>query len=223
MLSIRLQQVLKYISSDDYVADIGCDHGYLTIAAIEKGVKFVQLIDNKEGPLKVAKKNLQQFEDIAQVIYTHADGLSNLNHLINVACICGMGGDLIYHIIENSLAKAQNLDFLILQANSKVEFLRENLANLKFEIMDEQIVYDKKKYYQIMQVKYNPQMLPLSKKQILFGPILLEKRNQIFLDYLYNKLTTMNAIIENKTISSDNLSQLKEKKEMIEEVLNETI
>ena len=99
MLSIRLQQVLKYISSDDYVADIGCDHGYLTIAAIEKGVKFVQLIDNKEGPLKVAKKNLQQFEDIAQVIYTHADGLSNLNHLINVACICGMGGDLIYHII----------------------------------------------------------------------------------------------------------------------------
>ena len=48
MLSIRLQQVLKYISSDDYVADIGCDHGYLTIAAIEKGVKFVQLIDNKE-------------------------------------------------------------------------------------------------------------------------------------------------------------------------------
>ena len=223
MLSIRLQQVLKYISSDDYVADIGCDHGYLTIAAIEKGVKFVQLIDNKEGPLKVAKKNLQQFENIALVIYTHADGLSNLNHLINVACICGMGGDLIYHIIENSLAKAQNLDFLILQANSKVEFLRENLANLKFEIMDEQIVYDKKKYYQIMQVKYNPQMLPLSKKQILFGPILLEKRNQIFLDYLYNKLITMNAIIENKTISSDNLSQLKEKKEMIEEVLNETI
>ena len=223
MLSIRLQQVLKYISSDDYVADIGCDHGYLTIAAIEKGVKFVQLIDNKEGPLKVSKKNLQQFEDIAQVIYTYADGLSNLNHLINVACICGMGGDLIYHIIENSLAKAQNLDFLILQANSKVEFLRENLANLKFEIMDEQIVYDKKKYYQIMQVKYNPQMLPLSKKQILFGPILLEKRNQIFLDYLYNKLITMNAIIENKTISSDNLSQLKEKKEMIEEVLNETI
>lgn len=66
-------------------------------------------------------------------------------------------------------------------------------------------------------------MLPLSKKQILFGPILLEKRNQIFLDYLYNKLITMNAIIENKTISSDNLSQLKEKKEMIEEVLNETI
>ena len=49
MLSIRLQQVLKYISSDDYVADIGCDHGYLTIAAIEKGVKFVQLIDNKEA------------------------------------------------------------------------------------------------------------------------------------------------------------------------------
>ena len=67
-----------------------------------------------------------------------------------------MGGDLIYHIIENSLAKAQNLDFLILQANSKVEFLRENLANLKFEIMDEQIVYDKKKYYQIKSPKVTP-------------------------------------------------------------------
>lgn len=89
------------------------------------------------------------------------------------------------------MAKAQNLDFLILQANSKVEFLRENLANLKFEIMDEQIVYDKKKYYQIMQVKYNPQMLPLSKKQILFGPILLEKRNQIFLTIFIINYTRM--------------------------------
>lgn len=156
MLSIRLQQVLEYISSNDRLADIGCDHGYLTIGAIEKGVRFVQLIDNKEGPLTIAKKNLKQFENMAQVIYTHADGLANLDNLVNVVCICGMGGDLIYNIINDNLVKAKGLDFLILQPNSKVEKLREKMANLKFEIIDEQIVYDKKKYYQIIKVKHNP-------------------------------------------------------------------
>ena len=223
MLSIRLQQVLEYISSNDRLADIGCDHGYLTIGAIEKGVRFVQLIDNKEGPLTIAKKNLKQFENMAQVIYTHADGLANLDNLVNVVCICGMGGDLIYNIINDNLVKAKGLDFLILQPNSKVEKLREKMANLKFEIIDEQIVYDKKKYYQIIKVKHNPKMTSLSKKQIIFGPILLKEKKEIFLNYLHNKLLIINDIIEKKKMSSANIYQLKKKKDMIEEILNETI
>ena len=57
---VRLNSALDWIDIDDKLADIGCDHGYLADLAFKKGVSFVQLIDNKEGPLNVAKKNLYE-------------------------------------------------------------------------------------------------------------------------------------------------------------------
>ena len=57
MVNKRLEIVNKYIDINDTLADIGCDHGYLGIMAINKGVKFVQFIDNKLGPLSSAKQN----------------------------------------------------------------------------------------------------------------------------------------------------------------------
>ena len=36
MLSIRLKAILDYIEEHDHLADIGCDHGYLLIAALQK-------------------------------------------------------------------------------------------------------------------------------------------------------------------------------------------
>ena len=55
----RLEKVSELIDKFDLLADIGCDHGYLGIMALNKGVKFVQFIDNKIGPLNQAKKNCQ--------------------------------------------------------------------------------------------------------------------------------------------------------------------
>ena len=76
MLSKRLEEVLKYIDKEDIVADIGCDHGYLGIACLNKGVAFVQLIDNKEGPLSQAKQNLKNY-DTNKYLLTLSDGLTN--------------------------------------------------------------------------------------------------------------------------------------------------
>ena len=59
---VRLNAALDWIETSDKLADIGCDHGYLAIEALKKGIPFVQLIDNKEGPLSVAKKNLNDEE-----------------------------------------------------------------------------------------------------------------------------------------------------------------
>ena len=57
---IRLNAALDWIDCNDLLADVGCDHGYLAIEALKKGVPFVQLIDNKEGPLNVAISNLKK-------------------------------------------------------------------------------------------------------------------------------------------------------------------
>ena len=57
---VRLHAALDWVNQDDLLADIGCDHGYLASLALQKGIKFVQLIDNKEGPLSVARRNLEK-------------------------------------------------------------------------------------------------------------------------------------------------------------------
>ena len=42
---VRLNAALDWIDLNDRLADIGCDHGYLAIEALKKGIPFVQLID----------------------------------------------------------------------------------------------------------------------------------------------------------------------------------
>ena len=47
-LSKRLKTIADKVDKNSVIADIGCDHGYLASLALQKGIKFVQLIDNKE-------------------------------------------------------------------------------------------------------------------------------------------------------------------------------
>ena len=58
-LSKRLQAVANLLSSNDVIADVGCDHGYLSIYLIEKKIcNHVIAMDVNEGPLLFAKNFL---------------------------------------------------------------------------------------------------------------------------------------------------------------------
>lgn len=205
MLSKRLQKVLDYIETDDKLADIGCDHGYLSLYAIKKGIKFVQLVDNKIGPLNVAKKNLSNEKLDAEIKYSLSSGLSDIDEKVDTVAICGMGGDLISKILFEDIDVAKRMKCLILEANSKVDILREFLSSNYFEIIDEDIVLEKDKYYEILKIKFNNEVEPLSLTEIEFGPILLKKKSLIFKEYLNNKIDKLNLIIKKNNESKDNL------------------
>ena len=116
-LSKRLSKVLEYVNEFDKVADIGADHGYLSIAMLEKGVKFVQVVENKTEPFLRAQSALMGYEN---VIFSLSDGISDLHDDINTVTICGMGGLNIVEILGSQLNKARRLNKIILQANSKL-------------------------------------------------------------------------------------------------------
>lgn len=215
MLSKRLKQVLTYIKPTDRLVDVGCDHGYLAIEAIKKGVKLVQLVDNKKMPLDSARHNLEKVEQKTnvEIIFTLASGLTMTDERINVATICGMGGDLIADIIDESFDIAKSLDLLILQANTKVEHLRLYLMNNKFKIIDESFIKDKNKFYPIIVVKYTETITKISDIEIKYGPIILKKAEVDFIDYLNNQLIHFNTICKS---NPKLISEIKE----IEEILN---
>lgn len=194
MLTNRLKEVLAYINPSDKLADIGCDHGYLALEAINKGLKLVQLVDNKEKPLAVAKKNLVDYESKAKVVYTLASGLTNILDEINVVAICGIGGDLISMILNDSIDIAKKMNSLILQANTKVRDLREYLNKHSFEIIDEKIVYDKGKFYQIIKCSYQENAHCLSEIEIKYGPKLIKNKTNVFIDFLKYKLNHLKNI-----------------------------
>ncbi len=219
MLSKRLKKVLDYIEISDCVADIGCDHGYLALSALKKGVKMVQLVDNKENPLSSAIKNLESWPNKKQILFTMADGISMIDDDIDVVCICGMGPDTIIEIINNSLSRACLLKKLIIQPNNKADCLREFLNNHNFMIIDESMVFEKGKFYPIIVTKYVDNYLPLSAKEIKYGPIFLNKKEKIYLDYLNTQLININNILNGNLNKNIYQSFMNEKKE-IEEIIN---
>lgn len=213
MLSKRLKVVLDYIENDDIVADIGCDHGYLGIACIEKGIKFVQLIDNKEGPLSSAKANLKNY-DSSKYELTLSDGLDLINNLVNTVVICGMGGELIVDIINNHLDIVKNLKKVIVQANTKINYLRKYLSEHSLKIVDESIVEDMDKIYEIIVFTYEECSEKLDDFDILFGPCLRKEKNTVFIKKWTERLNEYNRILSNSYVE-----EIKKEKEMIEEVL----
>lgn len=182
ILSKRLQKVLEFVDASDKVADIGADHGYLTIAMREKGVDFLQVVENKIGPLNRAKQNLMDYDNI---IFSLSDGISDLNSSIDTVTICGMGGLNIVEILENNLDVAKKLHKIIMQANSKTFELREFLTSNGFEIIDEDIVDDGDKYYEIIVSKYTGNNSSFLYHELLFGPILLNKKTDTFISYYF--------------------------------------
>lgn len=213
MLSKRLKVVLDYIENDDIVADIGCDHGYLGIACIEKGIKFVQLIDNKEGPLSSAKANLKNY-DSSKYELTLSDGLDLINNLVNTVVICGMGGELIVDIINNHLDIVKNMKKVIVQANTKINYLRKYLSEHSLKIVDESIVEDMDKIYEIIVFTYEECSEKLDDFDILFGPCLRKEKNTVFIKKWTERLNEYNRILANSYVE-----EIKKEKEMIEEVL----
>ena len=41
---VRLNAALDWIDEFDLLADIGCDHGYLAIEALKKGIPFIEVL-----------------------------------------------------------------------------------------------------------------------------------------------------------------------------------
>lgn len=203
----RLETITKYIEETDIVADIGCDHGYLLQMAIKnKNIKKGYAIDNKQGPLNSAKNNLDKFDNVDFIL---SDGLKNVNNSdINCVVIAGMGGMLINSIINDSIDKFKCINKLILCPNRNVDKVRLFLVENGFKIIDEDIVFEDGKYYELIIATIGEQKLSIN--EMFFGPILLEKKSNIFINKwkeYYYKIKLINS---------------KEKEiKLIEEVLNE--
>ena len=221
-LSKRLMKIASYVNYCEAIADIGTDHGYIPIYLV-KNNKCNSAIasDINKGPIEKASTNIR-FEGLSEKIKCLLGG--GLKPLkvgeVNGVIIAGMGGNLIRDIILEDIEKVKLYDFLILQPAQNPEVLREFLYNNNFEILNEDLILDDGKFYELFKVKYNENAKKINIKDEIsyeISSILLESNNSLVKDYIKSKIKKYENII---TYIKDDTSLAKKKKDILNEKID---
>lgn len=130
-------------------ADVGCDHGYISIYLAEKDISSSCIaMDVRKGPLSGAAANIKEqgFEDRIQTRLS--DGLKELKKgEVDTVVIAGMGGDLMKRIITDSDIASLGIKAGVLQPQSELCEFRSFLRESGYHIAEERIVFEDGKYY----------------------------------------------------------------------------
>ena len=174
-LSARLQVCAGFVSPGDRVADIGCDHGYLSIHLLTQGIASAVIAsDINEMPLQSAMRNAEKFGVRDKIRFYLSDGVRNLPRDFNTLVCAGMGADTMVSILEAAPWLKDSRYRLILQCQSKTPTLRQYLSDCGWRITEESVVRDGRFLYTVMEVVWQPDSPRLTIGQQYFPPALLE-------------------------------------------------
>ena len=191
-LSKRMQANADMVSFGGTVADIGCDHGYLSIYLVETEKKEKAIaMDVRPGPLSSAKENvsLEGLQD--RIELRLSDGLDQLEAgEADSIVIAGMGGPLMERILTDGYFVANQCKELILQPQSEISDFRRFLMDTGFLVLDETCVLDEGKYY--FPMKVCPADSPFAKDgykwtkdmEFAYGGKTLQQKNESLKKYL---------------------------------------
>lgn len=196
-LSKRMQAVADMVSGDS-VADIGCDHAFVSIFLIQTGkANKVIAMDVKNGPVNIAKDNIATYGLSEQIEVRLSDGFDKLIvGEADCAIIAGMGGPLMVRILEKGMVHLKKGIKLVLQPQSDNALVRKFLCENGYFIEDENMLIDEDKYYTIMKATpAKENKVSYTDAELLFGPQLLAQKDVILNDYLKKKYKDNNNII----------------------------
>ena len=156
-LSTRLLACAQYVKKGDRVADIGCDHGYLSIHLLTSGIaKSCIASDVNEGPLQSAMRNGRKYGVVNKMEFCLSDGVRDIPRDFDCMVCAGMGADTMMHILHDAPWLKDPRYRLILQCQSKRPELRQWLYDEGYRINRETLAKDGKFVYTIMEVVYDP-------------------------------------------------------------------
>ena len=174
-ISDRLLACCAYVHPGDRIADIGCDHGYLSIYLLTKGIASSAIAsDVNEGPLQSAMRNAKRFGVREKMQFCLSDGVRHIPRNFDTMVCAGMGADTMIHILESAPWLKSASYRLILQCQSKTPMLRAYLNEKGWRILDESVLKDGKFLYTVMEIRYEPDAPRLSDAQCYFPPVLLD-------------------------------------------------
>lgn len=185
----RLQAAADMIKAANHAADIGCDHGRLSVALLQQGrAKAVTASDISEPSLEKARILANKCGLSERMNTVVSDGISHLvPGLADAIIIAGMGGELIARILEASPDVARSAETIVMQPMRGVEELRCFLRKNSFRIVDERLVLDAGRIYQIISAASGePDPIPpwFPEDEYSLGHMMFEKGDPLLLPLL---------------------------------------
>ena len=197
-LTDRLLKIASLVTKGKKVADIGTDHGYIPVYLLNKGhVDFAILADVNKGPLENARSEVRHNNLNDKVDLRLGSGIEVLNeNEVDEVIIAGMGGILISELLEAKKNVAHSLDKLILQPMQAQDELRKYLLNNGYEILDEVLVKEDFRIYEIIIAKYTGKNTEV-KNEIYYeiGNKLIENKDELLSELVNKKIKSYQSII----------------------------
>ncbi|EOU1755528.1 TPA: tRNA (adenine(22)-N(1))-methyltransferase [Clostridium perfringens] len=221
-LSKRLKRIAEHVDKCESVADIGTDHGYIPIYLVKEGICEKAIAsDINKGPIEKAKVNVA-FEGVSNKIKCLlGPGLNPLKvGEVNGVILAGMGGNLTRDILLADMEKVKKYDFIILQPAQNPEVLREFLYKNDYEIIDEDLIKDEGRFYELFKVKYNENSEKLVFEDELeyeVSPLLREKNHTLFKEFIEEKINRCETIL---SFIKEDTEAAKKRKSDLEEKIN---
>lgn len=185
-LSARLQMNADLVPAGSRTADIGCDHGFVSIYLAEESIcDRVLALDIREGPLSAARKNIAAAGLSDRIECRLSDGLEKLSPgEADTLLMAGMGGRLVCSILNNRKEILAETEVLVLQPQSDVEEVRRQLPAMGFQIEEERCCCDGGKWYIAIRAVRSDERRSCTGAEYRYGWILPQKRDPLYYSYL---------------------------------------
>ena len=198
-LTDRLLKIASLVTEGKRVADIGTDHGYIPVYLLNKNkVPFAILADVNKGPLDNARKEVRHNNLLDKTDLRLGSGIEVLKKgEVDEVIIAGMGGILISELLEANKEVSHSVDKLILQPMQAQDELRKYLFSNGYEILNEVLVKEDFRIYEILEVKYTGNNTQVE-DEIYFevGKKLIENKDELLNEFIDKKVYKYNSIIE---------------------------
>lgn len=200
-LSKRLAAVAAMVTPGNIVADIGCDHGYVSIYLVEAKIAPRAIaMDVNPGPLQKAGENIARHALSAYIDTRLSDGAMALKEGEAGSVLCaGMGGRLMIRILKQGGQKLLSVRELILQPQSEIRQVRCFLREEGYFITAENMILEDGKFYPV--IKAVPEKEKAAGQEVRdvwdqYGRLLLESRNRTLHSMLELELGKHTRILE---------------------------
>lgn len=194
-LSKRLFTIASFVPNNAVIADIGCDHALLDIyLSKENIIKKSFALDITKGALNQADKNIRLYN--AKNIETRlSDGFEKINIKDNVDTVImsGLGDAKIIAILKEADKKLDKVNNIIIQSNVGVLNIRVYLTNNGYYIDNEKLVKENNIIYTVISFKKGYKKY--NNKELMFGPIILNNKNDLFKEEILSIINKNNYII----------------------------